>query len=470
VDWDTALTANAWIGEEGPVRGNLSGQARSWATQGRFPSSQEWLGPADLPDERQWQHERIGWGLVLAEPAGEWSVVDKARAGDAPEPIRTLVAARGDAPVLRYRPELKDRKLRRYYSDGTFNDPEIGLSATGVGRGQIPRYLLIYGDPIEVPWSLQYALNRSYAVGRLDLTGAALDNYVRALLGGWNDSGIDPTKAMVWGVDTGPDDITSLMRRALADPIASKLGGDTETANGLTHLRGDTATLGKLIDGLATNRPAVIVTTSHGKTGPLDNPEEMSADLGLPVDQNRQAMNLEELTKVWQPDGAVWYAHACCSAGSAEGSGYADLLELGSLAERVVTKVGDLGARVAPLPKVLLGANKPLRAFVGHVEPTFDWTLRQPDNQQLVSGSLIEALYPRLYLGHPVGLAFSDFYRGVGELWSKYVLARDELNAGNAGARADAFRIRLTAHDRQSLVILGDPTATVPPLPSRRNS
>jgi hypothetical protein len=36
------------------------------------------------------------------------------------------------------------------------------------------------------------------------------------------------------------------------------------------------------------------------------------------------------------------------------------------------------GARISPLPRALLGAEKPLRAFVGHVEPTFDWTLRDP--------------------------------------------------------------------------------------------
>ncbi|MGH9892772.1 MAG: hypothetical protein ACREA0_12435, partial [bacterium] len=273
MDWSTALTANAWAGEEGPVSGTLSNQARGWATQGRFPSPQEWLGPPDLPDERDWKHERIGWGLVLAEPDGDWSAADKAQARDAPEPLQALIASRGAAPVLRYHAELRDRKLRRYYNDGTVNDPEIGLSATGVGRGQIPRYLLVYGDPVAIPWSLQYALNRSHAVGRLDLTGAALDNYVTALLGSWDRSGADPVKATVWTVDTGPDDITSLMRRSLADPIARKLAEDDETTRTLSHLRGDTATHQLLVDNLASHHPAVVVTTSHGKTGPLDNSE-----------------------------------------------------------------------------------------------------------------------------------------------------------------------------------------------------
>jgi hypothetical protein len=470
MEWGLQLTANAWTDEDGPVSGQLASTAKRWATRGLFPAPQEWLGPSEPADETRWEHESVGWGLILAEPEGEWSDADKAAARDAPESLQTLVAARGGAPVLRYRPELKDNKLRRYYPDRPPQEPELGISPVGIAPGRIPRYLLIYGDPATIPWSLQYALNRSYAVGRLDLEGPALDNYLTALIGGWKDSEADPTKAVVWTVDTGADDITSLMRRAVADPIATRLASDQETAGFLVHLPAESATGQALIDSLAASRPAVIVTTSHGKTGPLDDPEQMITDLGLLVDQNRQTMTLANVTARWQPDGAIWYAHACCSAGSAAGSGFAGLLEPGSLADRVVTKVGDLGARIAPLPRALLGASKPLRAFVGHIEPTFDWTLRQPDNLQLVSESLVSAVYPNLYLEHPVGLAFKDFFRGVGELWSKYVVARDGVDAGRATAREDAFRIRLTAHDRQSMVILGDPTVAVPPLPSRRDS
>ena len=39
---------------------------------------------------------------------------------------------------------------------------------------------------------------------------------------------------------------------------------------------------------------------------------------------------------------------------------------------QVLQAVADLGSLIAPLPKILLGAKKPLRAFIGQVELTFN--------------------------------------------------------------------------------------------------
>ena len=163
----------------------------------------------------------------------------------------------------------------------------------------------------------------------------------------------------------------------------------------------------------------------------------------------------------WAPGGGVWYSQACCSAGSNEGTSYAGLLEERSEADRVVRAVGDLGASVAPLPTRLLGAEKPLRAFVGHVEPTFDWTLIAGDTGQFLTAPLVDAVYPNLYRSWPVGLAFDDYYRGVSELYGKLEKARRGIDTLVGGAREAATYYRLTATDRESLVILGDPTVVI---------
>src|SRR5205807_2515028 len=105
----------------------------------------------------------------------------------------------------------------------------------------------------------------------------------------------------------------------------------------------------------------------------------------LPVDARGEVLNLDELLSVWEPKGAVWYAHACCSAGSDSTSVFAGLFEKGSPNESLLRSLTSLPASVAPLPKRLLGHRRPLRAFVGHVEPTFDWTLRQPENGQAIT-------------------------------------------------------------------------------------
>ena len=67
------------------------------------------------------------------------------------------------------------------------------------------------------------------------------------------------------------------------------------------------ATHARLREALAGARPSVIVTTSHGMTGPLGERTRMAAQLGLPVDHAFEPLPLEPLLAAWQPDGAIWY-------------------------------------------------------------------------------------------------------------------------------------------------------------------
>jgi hypothetical protein len=64
----------------------------------------------------------------------------------------------------------------------------------------------------------------------------------------------------------------------------------------------------------------------------------------------------------------------------------------------------------APLARELLGHAQPLRAFVGHVEPTFDWTLSFPPNRQVLTKDLVDAFYTEVCLGKPIGLALGRLY------------------------------------------------------------
>jgi hypothetical protein len=130
---------------------------------------------------------------------------------------------------------------------------------------------------------------------------------------------------------------------------------------------------------------------------------------------------------------------------------------------RVLVGVTAAGACTAPLPRHLLGCERPLRAFVGHVEPTFNWTLRDHTSGELLTSSMLKALYNGLYRqeGEPIGLALHRSYAEVGGLWSRWDVERDEAGRGNYSARDRALESRMAALDRQSMVILGDPTVTV---------
>jgi hypothetical protein len=229
------------------------------------------------------------------------------------------------------------------------------------------------------------------------------------------------------------------------------------------HLTDHAATGADLLGALSDTKPALVVTSSHGKGSPVDDPDAMRATLGLPVDAGLTHVDLDELDTA-MPAGAVWYAQACCSAGGAGTSSYDGLLQEGTNAAMALDAVAGLGPMVAPAPLRLLGRERPVRAVLGHVEPTFDWTLRSTETGQLLGRDVVNALSSNLFSGQPLGLAFDDYREGVGVLNTQWADRREQLAAGDVTVRETLTRLRLTAIDRQSMVLLGDPTVSLPPL------
>lgn len=465
----TTVQINAWSpnsANTGPLMLQTTlGLQRHFIKEQLRPNAFE-LGPPEAPDPEDWRHPEVGWGLVLPDNPKLADDV-KARGEDAPEPLRRLLAARGGAPVLRWSPTQTTLMLRRYYVDGPPEDLLAAAPTYGIGRSCIPRYLLLYGTPTAIPWVVQYALNLSLCVGRLDLTPEeGLGNYIDALLADWGSAHSDPSAPLVWSVDHGEADITWLMARAIADPLVERFKGDTELTKYL-QLKDRDATGQNLLTALVERKPGLVITTSHGMTGPLGDGPALAAQLGLPVDASQQAVPLADFKK-WQPDGAIWYAHACCAAGSDHTTRYIDLVPAGSGIRRILEGVAQgAGARVAPLPRALLGASAPLRAFIGHVEPTFDWTLRQPTTGQMLTCALKTALYKNLYqkkVRTPVAWALREVFKQSGALYGAWQDAMDADNKEVAGARDLALFRNLAARDLQTLVILGDPTVALRPL------
>jgi hypothetical protein len=153
-------------------------------------------------------------------------------------------------------------------------------------------------------------------------------------------------------------------------------------------------------------------------------------------------------------------------SGSRRHAAYAGLFEAGSLLGETLTRIANAGPTVAPLPRALLGASKPLRAFIGHVEPTFDWTLSFPPNRQVLTSDLKTAVYTRLCSGLPVGLAMGGYYPPIATLLTQYIHAKQTYDSTVGAAAKPSLDMlvysRVTAHDRASTVILGDPTAAIP--------
>lgn len=463
------LRMNAWTGSATPSSA-LAPSALLWGLKRRIegPSAADLaLGPPALLSESAWQDPSVGWGLVLPENEALGSA-ERATAVDAPTEIQELLAARQPAPVFRYRSDHLSGFLRRYYDDGSFQDPSLAAVKPGVAKGLLPKYLLIYASPAQIPWRFQYVANSSRMVGRLWLEGQALTNYVTALVDDWKDGESDPTAPLVWSASFGQPDITWLMDAVISQKVTSAFGSDGDL-HATSHF-GSAATAEGLRSSLAKTTPSLVVTTSHGMTGPLDDVTAMRASLGRLVDVEHALVDEQQLLADWSPNGAIWYAHACCAAGSDGVSRHAGLFDPASgIAQLLSGVAAGCGSTIAPMPTALLGAKRPLRAFVGHVEPTFDWTLRNPETGQPLASSIVEALYNRLYQQGPTAMtiahALREIYAESGAFLAQYLEAISEVNTNAPQARERALYRQLVAMDRQQMVILGDPTVMLPPLP-----
>jgi hypothetical protein len=457
------LSLNAWAGGQGAVTGDVEDPV-GWALGRKIPVIGRTLFAERPPDLWDWQDCRVGWGLILPEDES-LSVPDRARAADAPGPIRDLLADRPDAPVYRYRPDSPNRwtTLMRYFADGRALPPDIAASEFGLDETQIPYYLLICASPADIPWEFQYLLNTRFAAGRLDLDERGLANYVTALRSGWSQTTADPFTALVWATDHGDGDMSGTMRSYVAQPVFAELSGDPSLAEKATLIDRDHggATSASLLQALADKIPGLIVTTSHGVTYPSDDPALLAANLGLLVGEDLRYQPPEEILGSWQPDGAIWYSHACCSAGSSAETIYTGIAALDSDITQVLTSVAAIGSRTAPLPRALLGASRPARAFIGHVEPTFDYTIRQPETRQALTSGLTTALHDCLYQEDKpgrVGHAFRKYFEPIGTAASQQIVLQRDYDRGGSVER-QLLTSHLTARDRMSTVILGDPTA-----------
>lgn len=461
----TSLRVNAYspgLKAAGPLAADWS----IWATKKRMQrETVPTLAFAEGPDLRDWRHPKVGWGVVLPENL-DLEPEQRARPLECPPTVQKVISQRNGV-VVRYRGELMPEKLRRYYADGTEQDCRLIETERGIDIGELPMYLVILASPERIPWKHQYVMSGTRFVGRLDLPPDALENYFDHLGNNWGDSLAKPLSAVTWAVDWGAEDITSLMRRVLADAVDEDYRTDRTMSS--HYLHDQTATISLLTEALVEHAPGLIVTTSHGLTGPLNDVDKMRASLGLLIDQGHKTLDPAALLKAWHPDGAIWYAHACCSAGADSETSFAGLFDADGDIDRLLQGVAKVGSVVSPLPTALLSASKPVRAFVGHVEPTFDWPLQDPETGQPLGNPFREALTSKLYAErrHPVGSAFREVHALGAAQFQLWDTAVKESKATREPAirqtkREMALRAQLGGIDWQSLVILGDPTVAIP--------
>jgi hypothetical protein len=347
------------------------------------------------------------------------------------------------------------------------------LRANGAERGMgvvsnVPYYLLIAGDPEQIPFRFQMEINTEYATGRLHFEAPSdyaayaesVVAYERgAVLGGARE-------VAFWAPDREVDPATSSSARLLVQPLFDGLPPDAGFAKRLWRGDGDgngvkPASKDELnIIMTSGQRPSLLFTASHGLGFKQPDPGQPALDGALltqeyvwqqSVDQAKW-YSAQDLARGARLDGLIHFAFACFSAGTPKYDDYA--------APDALAPVIAEHAFVAALPRQMLAQGA--LGFVGHIEQAWGYSFL---SNQLAAGPQVgitplEAFrraLSRILAGKPIGFAMRDHYdRGV-HLSSSLLEMIAFRQRNEPVSNVTLAQTWIERNDARAYMVLGDP-------------
>jgi hypothetical protein len=399
--------------------------------------------------------DEAGWGVIFPQTA------------DA-ETLRGLRDAL--RPLLDHRREQAGGLFRELSGDDGYRAGETKiefLARHGAGPGpadpaKVPYYLLLVGDPEEIPFSFQFQLDVQYAVGRLGFDRLSeYRSYAESVVAAETGQVSRRRQAAFFAPVNPGDPVTGMTSGHLTGPLAAAArreqpGWEVETA------LGDEATRDRLGRFLGAADPAFLFTACHGLGFPTGDPAQRDLQGALvcrdwpgPGGGIRREHYFagEDLGDGARVHGLVAFCFACFGAGTPRWDAYT---QGGQEARRQLSPRDFLGR----LPQRLLchpggGA----LAVIGHVERawgfSFAWT---GAGAQTV---VFESTVRRLLEGQPVGLAMEFFNQRYAELASDLA---DEIEALGFGKKLDEAVLAdlwTASHDARNYTVVGDPAVRV---------
>lgn len=403
--------------------------------------------PKVVPPGLRWNElSEVGWGVIVSkgddeEVLGAVSELMKLRESQADVRYRKL----------EYEPGESARQfLARYQVGPGVIDPT-----------KVPYYLLIVGDPRDIPFSFQYQLAAGYAVGRLSFDDPeSYRRYARTVVEAETRGAATPEIVSFFGVDRDPT--TRRSTRELIAPLSERLIRAADGWRFRTWLRGDAtkSRLGKILGGSET--PGLLVASSHGVVYASGDGHQLARQGGLlcqewsgPGDGPRaltpgDLFTAEDVSPGADLRGLFAFLFACYSAGTPRDNDF-------------VHENG--GEHIAPHPFVARLPQKLLEqgalGVIGHVDRawtcTYSWT--EEGGQVQTPASVLELLMK----GHRAGHAMSYFGHRYAELATQLTEVWEQFRRKGTAAedQSSAFLAWLwTAHnDARNMVLLGDPAA-----------
>lgn len=417
-----------------------------------------------------------GWGVVFAHDA------DPA-IREALSPLLEHRRRQAEQEQPRFQEYSKDRGLRPGESHQRF------LARHGVGPGpavpdKVPYYLLIAGDPEQVPFRFQYQLDVHYAVGRIHFeTLEEYDRYALQVVEAETRRATGPpapkmgqaagilapepvpfsSRAAFFGVRNAGDRATQLSTDHLVKPLAEKVAAELPDWQVQTVMKDEAtkARLSHLLGGAET--PDFLFSASHGMGFPNGDPRQLDHQGALlcqdwpgplqwqgPIPHDFYFAR-EDISHTARLQGLIAFFFACYGAGTPRHDNFAHQTP-GHRAE--IAPHAFLGR----LPRQMLTSGA--LAVVGHVDRAWGCSFMWPRaGEQL---AVFERSLLGLFRGEPVGLALESFNQRYAGLSSDLTVELEEIKYGKQPDDVELAGMWTANNDARSYVIIGDPAVRLP--------
>jgi hypothetical protein len=418
---------------------------------------------AVLDDYRKGRRlDELGWGVIFAHDTDP--AVHRA--------LTELLELRQSQAGERYQAFTEGKGYRRGETVREF------VERHGRRGIELPYYLLIVGEPEEIPYEFQYGLAMKHAVGRIDFGDdlQAYANYARSVAYSARGGVALAREAVIFGVQYRGDDMTQAAAEMLYQPLAERLreGAAAWEVRRVFDEGATKSRLGQLLGG--TETPALLFVAGRAATWPEGDPRQKTDQGALvcvewpgPREWRRELspdfyFAAGDLADEAQLLGLMAFLFAPQSAGTPRQDDFAFFRHRGRSES---SKMADRGL-VAPLARRLLGhSSGGAQAVIGHVNDNWGASFQDPDGSAEI-GHFVETMN-RLMAGHTVGSAMEPFRQRYALLSSRLGERMVEVLFGEEGGDDDEWREdqdlllrRLMAIDTRNYVIVGDPAVHLP--------
>lgn len=402
--------------------------------------------------------EEAGWGVIFpADPEGKFVPAVKAA-------LKPLLDRRREQAGAFFRIYEGAAGLYPNESKVEFLVRHRVPPADPANPALMPYYLLLVGDPEQIPYRFQSQLDVQYAVGRIYFeTLQEYANYAASVVAAETEAAQLPKKAAFFGVMNNDDPATTLSTTKLMEPLLTQMRAERQDWQIAGHLR-DGATKAQLTNLLGGNAtPALLFTASHGvpfASGSLrqlphqgallcqDWPGPQAWKERGPILQDHYFAG-DDLTSNANLLGTIAFCFACYGGGTPK---HDDFPKPGT------TTLNHVAPKpfVARLPMRMLGREKGgALAVIAHVERA--WGVSFMWGQTVDQVGVFKDTLTHLMQGKPVGSALEYFN-------SRYAAWASELSTTlrdvQFGLQVEPVNISSmwTAHnDARGYAIIGDP-------------